>query len=61
MRITDDQLELLRKAYEAGDHAEPNRLTVRLLIAEVVETRRLLREFEAVLPVQLGMGLREEE
>ena len=42
MRITDEQLDLLEIAYATGDVTEPNRLTVRALIAEVRELRRLL-------------------
>ena len=57
MRLTDEQVELLRIAYEGGDTAEPNRMTVRLLIAEVQETRELLRGFEALPPVQMGMEI----
>lgn len=57
MRLTDEQVELLREAYAAGDNAEPNRMTVRLLIAEVQETRRLLREFRALPPVQGAMKI----
>ncbi len=48
MHITDAQIKVVREAYEALDAATPHCMTVRRLLRELVETRRLLREFEAV-------------
>jgi hypothetical protein len=61
LRLTDEQVELLRAAYEGGDDAEPNRMTVRLLIAEVQETRVLLAEFKVLPVAQMAMPLDTED
>lgn len=61
MRLTDEQVKLLRAAYKGGDDAEPNRMTVRMLIAEVQETRLLLKKLKALPPVQMGMEMAKNE
>jgi hypothetical protein len=64
MRLTDEQLDLLRKAYhnDVEDVEPTNRATVRMLIAEIQSSRLLIAQredhLEALFPVQ--MHQREE-